>query len=267
MNVRLSGPLEGEGAMAMRGVIRWGVVVLWVVTITAVVANRCSAQIPQELENLQFFPQDITRDSLVEVMRGFSFALGVRCQYCHVGGDGVSFEGVVFSSDDDPDKRNARFMLRMVETINNSMLPMMADRDAPVSELSCKSCHRGRPKPVLLTEDLRRVLDEDGPEAAVDRYRELREGTLVSGMFDFGEWEMNVLGERLRDEERYRDAIAIYELNVEFYPRSLSIVMALGGLYESVEDSEGAIGYYERALELAPGNGAVQARLEALRGG
>ena len=73
-----------------------------------------SAQIPEKFENLRFFPTDIPRDSLLQVMRGFSFALGVRCQYCHTGGDAVSFQGVDFASDDKPQKRNARFMLRMV---------------------------------------------------------------------------------------------------------------------------------------------------------
>ncbi len=233
---------------------------------TAVFGGEASAQIPQEMENLQFFSQEVTRDSIVEVMRGFSFALGVRCQYCHVGGDGISFQGVEFASDDDPDKRKARFMLRMVETLNNSMLPMMADRDAPASEITCKSCHRGRPKPALLTQILRQVLDDEGPEAAVARYRELREQAPMAGMFDFGEWEMNVLGERLRDEGRHRDAIAIFELNLEHFASSLSILFELSGLYEAVEDVEGAIGYYERVLELSPDNGRAQARLTALAG-
>ena len=253
--------------MGVRTKSRSGVVVAGMGLLAATLAADGSAQIPGDLENLQFFPQDITRDSLVEVMRGFSFALGVRCQYCHVGGDGISFAGVEFPSDDDPDKRKARFMLRMVETINNSMLPMMADRDSPVSEITCKSCHRGRPKPALLTQVLRQVLDEDGPEAAVARYRELREQTPMSGMFDFGEWEMNVLGERLRDEGRHDDAIAIYELNLEHFASSLSILFELGGLYEAVEDVDGAVGYYERVLEIAPDNARAQERLTALRGG
>ena len=217
-------------------------------------------------KNLQFFPEDMTRAEVVQRMREFSFALGVRCQYCHVGGDGVSFEGVVFESDDDPDKRKARFMLRMVETINNSMLPLMADRDDPGYQLSCKSCHRGRPKPILLTELLRRTLDEQGPDSAVARYRTLREAAGLRGMFDFGEWETNTLGERLTAEGRYDDAIAIYELNAEFYPDSPSIAMSLGGLYERVEDTDAAIRFYERALELSPGNRTAQTRLEALRG-
>jgi hypothetical protein len=39
------------------------------------------------------FPQDITAEALTQRMREFSFALNVRCQYCHAGGDGVSFDG------------------------------------------------------------------------------------------------------------------------------------------------------------------------------
>ena len=38
--------------------------------------------------------------ALIQRMREFSFALGVRCQHCHAGGNGVSLEGVSFKSDD-----------------------------------------------------------------------------------------------------------------------------------------------------------------------
>jgi tetratricopeptide (TPR) repeat protein len=230
-------------------------------------AERASGQADEGLRNLQYFSPDITRDSLVQVMRRFSLSLGVRCQYCHVGGDGVSFEGVEFDSDADPDKRKARFMLRMVDTINRSMLPMMTDRDEPGYEIECKSCHRGRPKPELLTDVLRRTLDEAGLDSTAATYRRLREGVAINGMFDFGEWETNLLAERLEGEGRLRDAIGIYELNAEYYPRSVSIAMSLGQLYEEVDDRDAAIRSYERALQLQPGHGAAQARLDALRGG
>ena len=47
-----------------------------------------AAQPPWKGENLQHFPKDITREQLTQRMREFSFALGVRCQYCHAGGNG-----------------------------------------------------------------------------------------------------------------------------------------------------------------------------------
>ena len=57
--------------------------------VLAAAPARAAGQIPEKFENLQYFPKDIPRDSLVQTMRGFSFALGVRCHYCHAGGDGV----------------------------------------------------------------------------------------------------------------------------------------------------------------------------------
>jgi tetratricopeptide (TPR) repeat protein len=218
-------------------------------------------------KNLQFYPEDMSRADVVSEMRQFSFALGVRCQYCHVGGDGQSFEGVVFESDEDPDKRKARYMLQMVEDLNQSLLPNMAGRDEPNAVISCKTCHRGAPKPALLTEVLRTTLDAEGAAAAVTQYRDLRENEGLAGRYDFGEWEMNSFADDLTREERPRDAIAVYELNLEFYPESGSIILALAQLHEQIEDLEGAIGYYERALELRPGDPRVLERLEALRRG
>lgn len=240
---------------------------VWLVTMTLPLATPAESQIPDEAVNLQYYPEDISRDSLISVMREFSFALGVRCQYCHVGGDGVSFAGVEFDSDEDPDKRKARYMLRMVETLNRSMLPMMADRDEPVTAVECKTCHRGQPKPTLLRDVLRATLDEHGADSMAVRYRRLRETRMTGGYFDFREWETNTLAERLAAEERYEDAIAVYEVNLEFHPESVSILSALGRLHEEIGDTDGAVGYYERVLEISPENGQALARLEALRGG
>ena len=106
---------------------------LVVVACAAVAApnSPARAQIPEKFENLQFFPKDIPRDSLIQVMRGFSFALGVRCQHCHAGGDGISFEGVKFSSDEKAAKRNARFMLRMVDSLNANAFNALPERSNP----------------------------------------------------------------------------------------------------------------------------------------
>jgi len=243
----------------------WGwvpsVLVLGLASATPIVS--AGQQAPN---NLQYFPSDITRDSLVSEMRQFSFALGVRCQYCHVGGDGVSLEGVVWESDEDPDKRKARFMLRLVDTLNEGLLPMMAGRDQPRSEITCKTCHRGLPKPRLLTDVLRAPLDEHGADSVRARYLDLRENEALSGRYDFRQWEMNTLAERLTAEERYREAIAVYEVNLEQFPESVSILLGLGQLYEEVGDEESAVEHYRRVLDLAPDNRLAAARLEALGG-
>jgi hypothetical protein len=63
----------------------------------------------------------------------------VRVQYCHAGGDGVSFEGLNFASDDKPARRNARFMLRLVDSLNSrvlTVLPVRTQRSRSWSSMS-----------------------------------------------------------------------------------------------------------------------------------
>src|SRR5688572_6121629 len=155
-------------------------------------------QLPDSFTNLKVLPRDIKRDSLIQVMRGFSLSLNVRCQYCHVGGDGQSFQGVEFGKDDDPDKRKARFMLRMVDSLNRLVLPNLPELGgrAPL-QITCKTCHRGAARPELLTQRLERVRDSIGVDSAVALYRRLRTDHGLAGRYDFTEWEMNLWAERL----------------------------------------------------------------------
>jgi tetratricopeptide (TPR) repeat protein len=241
-----------------------GVGLLGLLTLLAASPSQGSAQIPAEFTNLQHFPEDITRDSLVQVMRGFSFALGVRCQYCHVGGDGVSFEGVEFASDDDPDKRKARWMLGLVNRLNAG-LAEMPDRDTPVTAVECKTCHHGQSKPRSLQMVLAEAIDNGGPDAAVELYAELRENYWGLGVFNFGEWEMNELARMLSAADEHEGAVAMLLVNEEHYSESVAIQFMLGQEYEALGDTDAAVARYERTLELAPQHGGAQARLEALR--
>jgi len=222
------------------------------------------AQIPDSFANLRVLPKDIKRDSLVQIMRGFSLSLNVRCQYCHVGGNGVSFEGVEFAKDDDPDKVKARFMLQMVDSLNRVVLPRIPGLVGSPIRMECKTCHRGAARPYLLTQLLERVRDSAGVDAALTRYRELRKDLGMAGRYDFGEWEMNLWAERLGAAGRATDAIAVYLLNLEFFPQSGSILAALGQLHEPIDRAK-AIEYYERLLILTPRNPEVLRRLERLK--
>ena len=231
------------------------------------IAVPVRAQIPDEFKNLRFLPEDITRDSLLIIMRDFSFALGVRCQYCHVGGDGRSFEGVEFDKDDDPDKRKARFMLRLVANLNTQVLPLVPERDDPPLMIECKTCHRGQPRPFLLKQQMRLVIEQHGVDSAVALYRTAREQLGMSGSYDFGEWETNVLAEGLKRDGRLEDAVAIYMLNAEYHPESISIQASLGSLFEQLDDVDNAIRHYERILEIRPNHRGAQAKLDSLRAG
>ena len=239
------------------------IAVLGLVSLLSVPTLR--AQIPDEFTNLKVLPADISRDDLLTVMRDFSFALGVRCQYCHVGGDGRSFDGVEFHKDDDPDKRKARFMLSMVADLNEQILPSIPDRDDPPVRMECKSCHRGLPRPLLLKQQMRIIVDEFGADSAAAWYRDMREQSPTDGLYDWGEWETNVLAETLEQDNRLADAIAMYELNAEFYPKSISIQGSLAGLFEQLGDTASAIQRYERILEIRPGHRGATERLALIR--
>lgn len=195
--------------------------------------RAAAAQIPSKFTNLQVLPAEIGRDSLVQIMRGISLSLNVRCQHCHVGGDGVSFAGVEFARDDDPDKLKARFMLRMVDSLNRFVLPRLPGRGANPVRVECKTCHRGAAQPLLLTQLLERVRADSGIAVAVARYRQLRQDAGMAGQFDFGEWEMNLWAERLARGGNPKDAMAVYELNLEFFPGSQAITAALGRLRDT----------------------------------
>ncbi len=234
---------------------------------SAVVACPTRAQIPTEFRNLEVLPEDISRDSLIQLMRSFSFATGLRCEGCHVMGENGSFEGARFHLDDKLTKRQARHMLRMVNRLNDEVLPGLPERDQPALRVECKTCHRGQRKPHLLRTELRAVIDSAGVEAAAARYRELREHAMDEGAYDFGVWEMNELARQLEGDGMVAEAAAMLELNEEFHPRDRSIPRTLGPLYEALGRTEDAVAAYRRALGLNPRDGRSLERLRALTGG
>jgi tetratricopeptide (TPR) repeat protein len=118
---------------------------------------------------------------------------------------------------------------------------------------------------MLLTQEMRVALDAAGVDAALDRYRMLREEYEHAGAYDFREWEVNTLAEDLQEAGRDEDAIAVYELNREYFPESVAIAMRLGQLYENVDDTAAAIASYERVLAANPDHEGAKARLEALK--
>ncbi len=101
---------------------------------------------PASFVNLQVLPKDSSPAKVVNVMKNFTRDLGVRCQHCHVGEEGMPLEKFDFASDTKAAKTAARVMLRLVVEINSTL-----DRDLPGSgksgRVSCLTCHAGRATP------------------------------------------------------------------------------------------------------------------------
>jgi hypothetical protein len=142
-------------------------------------------------------------------------------------------------------------MMRMVDSLNRFVMPNVPEAAAHPFRIECKTCHRGSPRPLILTQVLEQVLDSAGIDSAVARYRALRQNEGMEGRYDFSEWEMNLWAEQLAATDRTAAAIAVYQLNLEFFPKSASILGSLGRLHEPI-DRVKAIDFYERSLSLQP---------------
>jgi hypothetical protein len=103
---------------------------------------------PDTFVNLQVFPADTKPDVLIQAMKNFTRALGVRCQHCHVGKEGLPLEQFDFASDANPTKNVARSMVRMAGAINAHITKDMPDAPAKGYQVTCYTCHRGATHPV-----------------------------------------------------------------------------------------------------------------------
>lgn len=94
--------------------------------------------------NLKVLPQNITKDSLLGLMKGYNQALGVKCTYCHVK-KGVNLDA---ASDDKKEKEYARQMITMTRKINAENFNW-ANSPEPekIDHVKCIMCHRGDAKP------------------------------------------------------------------------------------------------------------------------
>lgn len=226
-----------------------------------------AAQIPEKFENLQVLPKDIARAELTQVMRAFSMGLGVRCQYCHVvkaGGNPNSLESLDFKADDKVEKKKARVMMKLVHTINNTLLADVPDRVQPQLNVQCVTCHRGSPLPMTLDRVLLETVQKQGVDSAVARYRQLREQTLVQGRYNFSESTLNELAQQLAGLQKPTEAIRMLELNQEFNPGSAQIDFQIGEIHRARGEKESAIARYKKALEKQPNHQQASRRLSEL---
>jgi len=219
---------------------------------------------PEKPENLQVLPSDWSGQRLSPVMRGFTRALGVRCSHCHVGEEGEPLTTYDFASDDNPNKDRAREMLRLLGSVNDHLKKIEPSGDKAVN-MWCHTCHRGRPRPMTLGEELSERYRADGIDSALEFYSELRERFYGQGAYNFGEDALNELGYELLGAEDTEGAIKIFTLNTEQFPDAANLWDSLAEGHMKAGHSELAIEYYTKALEMDPTNDNAKAMIEELQ--
>jgi tetratricopeptide (TPR) repeat protein len=220
------------------------------------------AQIPDKFTNLQALPKEIPKSELIGIMRNYAGDLGVRCGFCHVGGDPNTLQGVKFASDDNDKKKTARLMIRMVQSINQEQLSKLGKKPAP--EVRCITCHRRNSDPRTIDALLADSIKKDGAEAAVALYRKLKTENYGNGKYDFSDIPLNAVGELLLESDKIKEATAVLELDAELNPQSAWGRYLLGIAHVTGGEKEKARADFQKVLELNPKDSMAKKRLEDL---
>ena len=99
-------------------------------------------------KNLKVLPADIKDEVLDSLMRTYNKGLGVTCDFCHEQQVKDGDTTLLFASDDNPVKEEARRMMRLTIDINQKYFNYDPSiHPAYLTRISCNSCHRGNAYP------------------------------------------------------------------------------------------------------------------------
>jgi len=110
--------------------------------------------------------------------------------------------------------------------------------------------------------DLRETLRTRGLDAMIAQYKELGRSSSTKYMFNDG--ALNRIGYDLLERDRVSDAITVFRLNAEEYPKVANVYDSLAEAYAKAGNRQLAIENYKRSLELDPKNQNAIDRLKEL---
>lgn len=96
------------------------------------------------------------------------------------------------------------------------------------------------------------VIEDEGIDTAIETYKALKEEEQES--FNFNEGELNNLGYMLLRNNQVYEAIMVFQLNIDEYPKSFNTYDSMGEAYMVKGDNQKAIEYYKKSVELNPQN-------------
>jgi len=221
---------------------------------------------PDSLINVKVIPKTTPVIQVVGMMRNFAGALGVRCQYCHVGQEGQPLASFDFAKDEKRTKLTARQMMRMVEEINRRIdtLPHDHDQRHDTLRVTCATCHRGVSRPVPLEQLIAETAQGSGTDSATRAYRALRERYYGRASYDFGEPTLDIAAFRLARAGKFDEAFAMLKLNEEQFPNSSNAATFRGNINLIKGDTTAAIASFREAVKRDSTNGEAQGRLRQL---
>jgi len=113
-----------------------------------------------------------------------------------------------------------------------------------------------------IAEALSATIDSGGIDAGIQQYRELKASK--TSTYNFNEDQLNSLGYRLLRASKFNEAIRVFELNIESFPRSSNAYDSAAEGYLRAGNKAQAIAHYEMALQLNPKNANSRVMLRKL---
>jgi tetratricopeptide (TPR) repeat protein len=120
-------------------------------------------------------------------------------------------------------------------------------------------------RPRIVSDVLRRIIDEEGITAAIDSFHQLRDGTRDVPTHFSTARGLNSLGYELMEGGRLTEATEIFKLYVEAFPDDWNAYDSLGEAYMKSGKTDLAIRDYEKSVRLNPDNENARAMLRKLR--
>jgi len=222
---------------------------------------------PDSLINTKVFPRTTPVMQVVGAMRNITGALGVRCQFCHVGEEGMPLDRFDFAKDEKRSKLVARQMMLMVQEINRRIdtLPEHG-HPGPNLQVTCATCHRGVSRPAPLATIMEETATAAGADSASRQYRALRARYYGRDAYDFGESSLNIAAFRLGRANKFDDALTLLRLNEELFPGSSGMYVFRGNILLMRSDTAAAVAAFREAVRRDTTNQEAKGRLRALSG-
>jgi hypothetical protein len=229
----------------------------------ALLAQAAGRWPPDSLINTRVIPRNTPVTQVIGTMRNFTFALGVRCQFCHVGDEGMPLDRFDFASDDKRTKLVARQMMRMVQEINRRIdtLPAHDGHRHAVAQVTCTTCHRGVSRPVPLSEILVDAATAGGVDSALRAYQVLRDRHYGRDAYDFSESALNIAGFRLGRAAKFDEAFALLRRNEELFPGSSPMYVFRGNIALMRGDTAAAATAFRESVRRDSTNNEARGRL------
>jgi len=234
---------------------------LGVASLSATLSAQASGKFPPDsLINTQVIPRTTPVAQVIGQMRNITGALGVRCQFCHVGQEGQPLAQFDFASDQKKQKLVAREMMRMVGDINRRLDTLPA-RGTPPVVVTCATCHRGLSRPVPLFTVVEQAAVAVNADSAIRAYRALRQRYYGRDAYDFSESALNIAAFRTARSGKPDDALALLRLNEELYPNSSGMSVFKGNILLMKGDTTGAATAFREAVRRDSTNSEARGRL------